>query len=760
MKRNTPRPMDEDQLVAMLRREEMDATSFYTSELAQAQTDAMDAYHGKLRGDEQLPNRSKVVTGDIRDTINWIMPALMRCFSPGEDFLTVDDNELDDDDPTLEDAKNYLRHVFFKDNPGEFNIHDFAFDGLLQKAGVFRCYWQDPDPEPPKILEGVTLDQLAKIVQDPEYTILAQSEDGIEPEDGEDEPGTAVVPFDPSQAPDQPEPTFTLKVQRQRKYGHACVECIPPEEFRVSRRARSLRNSRAHTMADYHAWQHDEFLADLVRLHPDRAHEIDPDGNAQSKPSDITDTDGDMRVLSRFPDEPSSGQRATYNEDNRHKCVVLIEYIRVDYDGDGIVELRRVKRVGNVVLENDIVDESEFVLWSPLRVAHRLIGQSLAETILDIQRIRTQLMRAGLDSIALASKPRIAINKAAYAHDPSLLDRFLDHEIGDVLDVSGNPGDMIMPITTPDVSPTCFNAIEFMDQRSEEASGVTRAATGIRPSEQHDTKGGIDLLQAAANARVEQVARWLGYGIEECFGKLLRTLVRHQDHARVVKINGRKLNVDPRRWSDEMTVSVHVGGAQSRERQLMMLNTILDKQTFALKELGLANPLVKIQHVGNTLKRMIACMGFKNPKDFIDDIPPDWQPPEQPQEDPKVIEAKGKMQIEQQKLQAQQQLQAAELQAKQQMAAAQAQIDQQTAAVKSQADAEAQAQKIAMEERMALSRLEMEERLAMARLAQEREMAEIKMAQERDLAREAMAYKQSLPDEKDDSFRPGGRLDA
>lgn len=205
-----PAPMDELQLIAMLRREEADSSSYYSSEIAQAQTDAMDAYNGKLRGDEILPNRSSHVTHDVADTMNWLLPPLMRTFSMGEDFLTIDDDSLPDNASVLQDAQDYLKYVFFRDNSGEKIIHDFAFDGLLQKIGIIRVYWDDPQPEPPYIMEGVTEAQLADLVNDPDYRILEASVDGEEPpeppqpgEDDEHQVAQELNPQEPEQMPQQ-----------------------------------------------------------------------------------------------------------------------------------------------------------------------------------------------------------------------------------------------------------------------------------------------------------------------------------------------------------------------------------------------------------------------------------------------------------------------------------------------------------------------------------------------------------------------------
>lgn len=784
-KRPASRAMDEQRLLAMLRREEADAASYYTSELAQVQTDAMDAYNGKLRGDILEPNRSQHVTHDIEDTINWIMPALMRAFAPGDDFITLDDDNLDDNDPNIQVATDYLRHVYFKDNPGETNTHDFAFDALLQKVGIMRVYWEDPQPEPPYIIEGATSEDVEEYENDPEYTILEAVQDGVEPDEtegteelqeaehqaqeqpqGQQPPqpgqppqqqpgGQQVTPLVPQQPqPEPPEPTYTLKVQRQRLHGKACCEAIPPEEFRVSRRARSV----AH--ADYHGWQHDEFLANLVRLHPDKAREIDPEGNYQAKPSDVNDTDGDVRVLARFPDEPSSGQRATYNEESRHKVVVMIEYIRVDFDGDGIVELRRVKRCGNIILENDLVDESEFVVWSPIRVSHRLIGRSVADTLLDIQRIRTALVRRAMDSLARSTAPRTFINRRAVADDPTILDRILDHDIGDVIDIDGSPGDMIQVVTTPDVSQPCFQAIDYMDRRAEEASGVTRGSQGIRPDQQHDTASGIDKLQSAANARIEQVARWLGCGLEVVFAKLLRCVVRNQDHARVVKLSGKRMAIDPRRWSDEMTVSVHVGMAgESRDRRIAMLNDIKNDQVFALTQLGPSNPLCGMHEMQNTLRHKAQAMGFKNPSMFWKQVPENWQPQQQqPQQDPKLVEIQGKQQLAQQELQSKIQLQQAELQHKDKVASIDAQHKMASLQQQGRIQLQIEGTKAQSEHEIAKLKLASETEIAQQKMAQELQLAREKMDMEGQLARETMQMNAAGP--RVSGFRQGGKLDA
>ena len=83
--------MDDRDLIAILSAEEVDASSYYTSELAKEQAEALDRYFAKPYGDE-VEGRSKVCTHDVEDTINWVMPDLMRVFLQSDDLVTVHDD--------------------------------------------------------------------------------------------------------------------------------------------------------------------------------------------------------------------------------------------------------------------------------------------------------------------------------------------------------------------------------------------------------------------------------------------------------------------------------------------------------------------------------------------------------------------------------------------------------------------------------------------------------------------------------------------
>lgn len=679
--------MTESDLLKILKDEEKDAASYYTSELAKDQAEAMQRFYGEKYGDE-VEGRSSITTHDIEDCINWIMPDLMRVFLASDELVTIEPGSQEDEmpfdgnpgsRPVTELAADYLDHIFFQDNDGETNLYDFAFDGLLQRRGVMRAAWEDPKPKPAKTLEGIAPDKLARYVEDQEYEILEQEQD-------------------------QKTQLFTLRVKQTPKVGRVCVEAVAPEGFRIARRAKSIPD------AAYHGEETEEFLADLIREFPDKAKDLNPDGiNYASDDTDNDDTD--PRADARWQDEISDVARKCAAQAGRRKVKLIREYVKVDFDGDNIVELRCIKRVGDVILENVEVERSEYVTWTPLRVAHKNAGRSLADVLAPIQRARTVVLRRTLDGLAQALTPRSAVNTAMVGEEG--IDDLIDNEIGGVVRVNGDVRAALAVQQTPDVSASGYQMLEYLDQRGEEASGVTRHSQGLDPQALNKTATGIDLLQAAAKSRVELIARWLGKGLQDVLELVLHLVCAHQDAARMVKIKGAWVSIDPRRWSDEMSVKVHVGmAAASRAQQVANLESVITKQGEILKLAGPGNPIVGVQELRNSCSEQVQAMGYKDASRFFKEIPKDYQPPE-PGPDPKVIEAQMKAQLQQQEQQANQQMQAQKLASERELAVFRAQSEQQLAMMR-----------LEMEERLAVQRMSMEANLDLRRQNMEASQAE------------------------------------
>lgn len=709
----TPEKMTEEELIALLQYEEADADSYHQSELATAQKEAMDRYFRRPYGNE-LADRSKVVTGDLEETIAWIMPDLMRCFMSTDELVTLKAGSKEDDTPykpqqqpdmeaegqlpqqvagksPVELQASYLSHIFFEDNDGETNIHDFVFDGLLQRIGVLQATWEDPEPGVPYIIEDLTPAQLGKYLDDPEYKVHGWAEESTE--DG---------------------PVYMLEVAKNPAVGKVRVEAVPPEEFRVHKRAKSLK----HGQCKYHGRKRLAYVAELARQHPDKADEL-----FERRGTAIESIESDPRAQARHPGDAATSVDGT-NDKGRRQCMVCEEFVLCDFDGDGIVELRFVKRVDKILLQNEAVERSDFYTWTPSRVSHKVVGRSLHDILDDLQRIKTQITRSYLDSLGGSLNPRTYYDSTSITEDG--LDQLLANEEGACIGMKGNPHEKVLEVVAPDIGGSAITALEYFEQRSEIATGVTRQSAGMDPQALNKTATGIDLLQAAAKSRIELIARWVGKALEDVFEHINFLTVSHQNKTRQVKLFGEWVEVDPRRWRDEAAVSIHVGSAGvSKQQRLMNLGLVSQKQEQIISLLGPSNPLAGLSQYKNTLKHMVQLMGFKDETEFFGNVTPEFDQQMQQKPDPKMQEAMAKQQLAQ-----------AEAQHKAQMAEAEFGHRQQIETLKIQGEQRIAEVKASMEFRIAQMKLEAETEIARERMDRETELAKWRAGHEIDIKRQ------------------------
>lgn len=686
--------MEEKDLVTILKQEESDASSYHDSELAKAQEEGLNRYFGRPYGDE-IKGRSQVVSHDVEDTINWIMPDLMRTFTSSEDLVSIK-AMAPEDDGQFEGAPEgkskadvmaaYLAHIYFEDNRGAENTHDFLFDGLLQRIGVQKVSWEDPEPGPPMMIEGVGEAQLMRYLEDSEYEILG---------------------FDDEEGPNGLQ--FVLEVRRTPKMGRVHIESVPPEEFAVHKAARTLGDAK------YHRRKRLAYVSELARRYPDKKEDL------LARRTGAEDMSYDGRYSARYPDDNVTGGSDFASSEKRRECYLIEEYIRIDFDDDGIVELRQIKRVDDVILENVAVANSDFVCWTPSRISHRVVGRSVYDMLQDITKIRTVITRSYLDGLSQTLSPRTYYDKNRVKQNG--IDALIDNETGGLVECEGEPRAAIFESVPPDITAPALNGLAYFDERGAEASGVTKQAQGMDPAAMNKTATGIDLLQAAAKTRIEMFARWAGVALEDVFKQILRLVAAHQDGPRMVKLFGKWVEIDPRTWSDEMAVKVDIGSAGvSKQQRIANLMMVAAKQEQILATAG-PTPMVGMQHLRNTYTSLVSDMGFPDPSIYFGEIPSDWQPPA-PGPDPRIAEMEAKMQLEN----------------------AKAQHGAQLAEAKQQQDLQATAQKIASERELALIKAQSEREIAQIRIAAETQLARERMVQERELAREKMVMEAQLAD--------------
>lgn len=699
-----------DELLGRLKAEESSALGEdFENQVVQEQADALRAYYGDSYGDE-APGRSQVVTREVFETIEWIRPDLLRIFAGNGETMANVEPTGPNDFQFASMAERYLNFVFFEDNDGYKFLNAFAFDGLAQKLGVGAVYWEPSEYKNAVSMTGLNATQVEALRQDPEVQIESETATELEAQD-----------------PNYPDGmSYDLEVAHLAKKGCAKVINVAPEYFRVGTGVTDLQDCR------YCARIIPTTKSDLKREFPDQAQEIDDFSQGDAVLID------DDRRHARFDD-----QEQFDSFDAEDEVLLTEEYVKFDLDGDGFTEMVAVKRLGDTILEAIPVDDHPFFSWTPIEVPHRLHGLSIYDIMKDVQRTKTVLMRAALDATYQAVAPRVAAN----VQNVNMGD-LLSVKAGGVIRVRGEPRANMQPMAVPDLAPSALRMMEFVDQVGEARSGVTRNAQGLDPDSLNKTATGIKLMQNAAGARKEMIARNMAAGLKIGMRKLLKLIVANQDFARQIAVAGQAFTIDPRPWSADMSVIVHPGaGLGDTETQIQYLMMTLNLQKEFLGAYGMENGMVGPAHIHATSEKLIHAMGYRSSLPFMG-RPEQFQPPQQEQEqDPRAAMEAQKLQLEAQKMQMEQQFKQQEFQLSQQQAQAKM----------VQADQEAQA-----EIQRDIARQQAELELSRERMRQEMALKEQQIAAELELRERQVAAELRLKEQQVASaggtspVRPGG----
>jgi hypothetical protein len=320
--------------------------------------------------------------------------------------------------------------------------------------------------------------------------------------------------------------------------------------------------------------------------------------------------------------------RGTYfptdNDDPTLRRVKFMKiYMRIDKDGDGIAELRCIHAIGRdcFVLKDEIVDHAPFAIFCPDPEPHALFGHSIADVTMDLQRIKSHVLRATLDSLAQSIFPRTAV-----VEGQANIDDVLNKEVGAIIRMRQMGA--VQDLSTPFVGQSAMPILGYLDEIKAQRTGVTPASQGLDADLlQSTTRAAVTAQISAAQERTELIARTFAEnGMRQLFTGLLKLITQHQDKPLLIRLRGEWVPVDPTTWDADMdcTVSVALGRGDDAQ-QMAFLTTVAQKQEQIIQMMGMNNPLVKLSQYQNTLSQIVRHAGYKNPDSFFSPISPEQE---------------------------------------------------------------------------------------------------------------------------------------
>ena len=605
--------MNEREIVSVLQREIRASSGYIGGEIVTKRKRSLEYYLGKPFGNEQ-EGRSQVVSTDVSDTIESLLPSLMRIFTAGDEVFKCDPVGPEDEE-VAKQATDYINYIFYKENNGFTSLYTAFKDALVQKNGVLKIFWDSSEKTSREEYKKLTDDEFNLLARDSEVKVSEHTEYEEEIKDQNDVVLDKITYHD-------------CVIHKTTSYGKVNIEPIPPEEFLIERRAKSIDS------ANFIAHRTNMTRTELIEMgyDPEIINNLPVgDGNYYLE---------DRHV--RFQDTDHSAPQDRGDESTEevliHEC-----YCRMDINDDGKAELVKVCLAGDgayKVLDVSEIDTMPFISVTPIMMPHRFYGRSVSELVEDIQLIKSTVMRQMLDNMYLTNNNRVAIQDGQVAMDDLLTNR-----PGGIVRTKQPPNNVIMPMQAQPITEQASGMLAYLDSVKETRTGVTRQSQGLGADALNtDTATGMNQILTQSQMRMELIARiFAETGVKDLGLKIFELVCKYQQKEKIVRIRGKFVPMTPFEWRDRVNVSVSVGlGTGSKEQQLILLNSILQRQLQAINlQQNVFGPVVNLQNIYHTLKKLVENAGLGSIEPYFMDpdlgqqqMPP--LPPKPPTEFEKV----------------------------------------------------------------------------------------------------------------------------
>jgi hypothetical protein len=609
------------ELQSLLSGQIQNALGYLGGQLSDSRTKSLEYYLGDKLGTE-IDGRSQVVSTDVADTIESLLPNLLRVFTASDKVVHCEPMTAEDV-PMASQATAYLNHVFYKENDGFQLLYNFFKDALIEKNGFLKIYWDDSEKVDYETYENLSIVE-KEALQDTKDEIETVEEEVFEDESAKEKFEEVLKQYemqgvDISQVQVPDFNLYNCKIKRIKKTGRVKIESIPPEEFLIDRSAKTIED------ADFVSHKVLMTRSDLVAM----GYPQDEIDELPKSDLDIYNDEQNVR-LTDVDDYNISSATDTSTE----KVLVYESYVKYDYDEDGIAELRKIVSAGsdgNHILSNMPCDSVPFVTITPIPMPHRFYGRSIAELVEDVQLMKSTVMRQLLDNMYLTNNNRVAVMDGMVNMDDLLTTR-----PGGIVRTKQPPNQVMQPLQAQPISQQAFPLLNYLDSVREGRTGVSKEAQGLSPDTLNaKTATGVNALMQQTQMRSELIARvFAETGVKDLFKKIFELMVKYQDKEKIIMMSNQYVPVRPTEWKDRFNISIVVGlGTGSKEQQTIMLNSILERQLQAFQiQGGKEMPMVNLKNMYNTLTKMVENAGLKNVETyFVDpDVGKQMMPPPQP----------------------------------------------------------------------------------------------------------------------------------
>ena len=587
-----------------------------SSDLSEQRIRNMDYYMGDMT--DSMPaneGESSAVSTDVQDLVEGVLPIILDALSGSDKVVEFMPRGPQDEKAAYQETC-FVNHVFYQQNDGFLTLHNAVKDALLSKNCYIKWWMESDEARTREKYRGLTEDAFAQITSDTEVSVIDTEQ---------------YADTDP--ATQQPVTYYNVITEAVKKKLRAKIAAFAPEEFLISKNAVNVKD------APYLAHVQRKPQADLISQFPDKEQVI------RSSPNAVT-TGDNYEAFARQTVQDNQDQLQTADDVNKDMRLIEVteHYIRLALEEDKVARRYKITTVGTGA---DIIDLEEVTAWNiasgtPIIMPHRHFGRAVADLGIDIQEIKTSLLRATLNNAYYANNQRMEVSETHASENT--IDDLLNNRVGGLVRTKMPGG--LTAIQTQSIGGWVEPIIEYMDGVAAKRTGINPNNTAIdADSLNHARTGAVTRIMDAAEMRIKLMTRVFAETlIVDVFRGLHGMLQEFSEEKEVFQVEGAWVEVDPREWTkrDRMTVAMPLGGA-SKQQMLGFFAHMLTVQQAAMTAQGSPNgPLVSYQGIYKTLDDMVKLAGLKTAQGYFMQPPPP-NPNAPPPPDPRMVEAQGKV---------------------------------------------------------------------------------------------------------------------
>ena len=514
---------------------------------------------------------------------------------------------MDDTPGAFMQARNasmLTNYCVFKQNKGWELLQTWFKSALLWKNGIIR--WDYVEDYEYKIEEYDKIDQvkLDELLAEENVEVVGDLKYENSFDDGTEEPELMYI---------------DVRIRRKIDKSRVKIENIPPENFRISRDAKTIED------AVFVGVQTDMTRSEIRKVWPEVAENIEDWDELGSQEQWLGNARYSEDIAARKFVTGQEYWQGSVSQDlfplEANREVTVTEcWIRVDRDGDGIAELKRFIIAGNHILWEEDVDMIPLASISPIDIPHEFYGLSMADFTRSSTLASTAILRGFVENTYLTNyAPKLA--------DPNVVDfsALQNMKPKQIIPTNGNPQTAVQPLPAETISPGTVPLLEHLQLIKEQATGMSKAAQGLNDTlyVSGNSEEKLQAVQSASQKRIQHIARrFAETGLKRLAKGVYRMMRTHMQGNTKLYMEGVYSTINPQELPMDMECEIMLDlGENSNSNMIMKLEKLGGQILPALNQQG-AGMVIKPEAPAVLATKLVESLGLDS-NDFFEDYTTD-----------------------------------------------------------------------------------------------------------------------------------------